>query len=218
MAIKLAVFDLDGTLVSSHETIYEATVYTLKLFNVEKEIPVDKFNSLIGLHFADLLPLFGIHLADWEGFIDVYKRHYFDFMKSSYLFPDVIETFEELKKLGIKIALLTTKGQDQSERILDYFNITPYFDFIMGRRPGIGHKPSPEPLQIICKELNIDPSETIMVGDSELDVQCGKNAGSKTASVTFGYRKKEELEIETPDFIIDNLISLKYIITSGNTF
>lgn len=218
MAIKLVVFDLDGTLVSSHETIYETTIYTLKLFGVNKEVPVDKFNDLIGYHFADLLPMFDIHLDDYEEFINIYKKHYFDFMKSSYLYPDVIETLMEIKKMGMKISLLTTKAQDQSERILEYFNITNHFDFIMGRRPGIAHKPSPDPLLFVCKQLNLTPSETLMIGDSELDVRCGKSAGSKTAAVTFGYRKKEILELETPDFIIDNLISLKYILKDGITF
>jgi phosphoglycolate phosphatase len=218
MTIKHVVFDLDGTLVSSHETIYETTVYTLKLFGVDKEIPLDKFNNLIGYHFADLLPMFDIYLDDYEEFINEYKKHYFSFMHSSYLFPDVMETLAELKKTGMKLSILTTKAQDQTEKILNYFNITNHFDFIMGRRPGIGHKPSPEPLLIICKELNVAPSETLMIGDSELDVRCGKAAGSKTAAVSFGYRKKEILELETPDFIIDNLISLKYILSDGNTF
>jgi len=218
MEIKHVVFDLDGTLVSSHETIYETTIYTLKLFGVDKEVPLDKFNNLIGYHFADLLPMFDIHLNDYEEFINVYKKHYFDFMNSSYLYSDVIETLTEMKKLGMKISILTTKAQDQTEKILNHFNITCHFDFVMGRRIGIGHKPSPEPLLIICKQLNMAPFETLMIGDSELDVRCGKAAGAKTAAVTFGYRKKEILELEAPDFIIDNLISLKYILSDGNTF
>lgn len=212
MPIKHVVFDLDGTLVSSHETIYKTTIYTLKMFGIDKKIAPDKFNNLIGHHFADILPMFDIHLDDYEEFINAYKKHYFNFMQDSYLYPDVIETLGGLKNHDYKISLLTTKAQDQTEKILSYFNITNYFDFIMGRRIGIAHKPSPEPLLIICKELNITSSETMMIGDTELDIRCGKNAGSKTAAVTYGYRKKEILELERPDFFIDNLISLKYIL------
>jgi HAD superfamily hydrolase (TIGR01549 family) len=51
----------------------------------------------------------------------------------------------------------------------------------MGRRDGLAHKPSPEPLIYICNELDIKISETLMVGDTELDIQCGKSAGSKLA-------------------------------------
>ncbi len=218
MPIKHVVFDLDGTLVSSHETIYETTIFTLKHYGIDKEVPVEKFNNLIGLHFADLLPHFDIHIEDIEEFINVYKKYYFDFMSSSKLYPNAVETFEALKEMGIVISILTTKAQDQTEKILKHFGIEHHFNYVMGRRPGIKHKPSPEPLQIICRDLGMNLSETLMVGDSELDVQCGKSAGSLTGAVTFGYRKKEILELESPDFFIDNLISLKYIINESNTF
>ena len=75
----------------------------------------------------------------------------------------------------------------------------------MGRRDGIAHKPAPEPLQMICKELNVDVKNTVMIGDTELDIQCGKNAGSFTCGVSYGYRTKELLEIEKPDFIVESI-------------
>jgi phosphoglycolate phosphatase-like HAD superfamily hydrolase len=82
----------------------------------------------------------------------------------------------------------------------------------MGRRPGIAHKPSPEPLLKICNDLNINPVKALIVGDSEMDVQCGKNAGIKTCAVTYGYRTTEELEKSQPDFLIDNIMELEQII------
>ena len=84
----------------------------------------------------------------------------------------------------------------------------------MGRRDGIAHKPSPEPLIAICKELNVGLKNTLMVGDTELDIQCGKNAGTFTCGVLYGYRTKELLEIEKPDFIVESIkqiLSLDHI-------
>ncbi len=81
----------------------------------------------------------------------------------------------------------------------------------MGRRDGLAHKPSPEPLLFICKELKIDPTATLMVGDTELDIQCGKNAGSKTCGVLYGYRIKSQLEKEKPDYLISGLNELEKI-------
>ena len=75
----------------------------------------------------------------------------------------------------------------------------------MGRRDGIAHKPSPEPLVSICKQLNVDVKNSIMIGDTELDIQCGKNAGSLTCGVLYGYRTRELIEKENPDFIIKTL-------------
>ena len=82
----------------------------------------------------------------------------------------------------------------------------------MGRRDGLAHRPSPEPLLYICKELNLNPSETLMIGDTELDIQCGKNADAKTCGVLYGYRMKSQLEKEKPDFLISSIDELKKIL------
>jgi phosphoglycolate phosphatase-like HAD superfamily hydrolase len=88
----------------------------------------------------------------------------------------------------------------------------------MGRRPGIAHKPSPEPLLKISGDLNIDIADVLMVGDSELDIQCGKNAGSKTCAVTYGYRTADDLKKAFPDFIVDNILDVDYIVNRENNF
>ena len=74
------------------------------------------------------------------------------------------------------------------------------------------HKPSAEPLLYICNELNVDPKKTLMVGDSEMDIQCAKNAGAVSCGVTFGYRTRELLIDENPDYIIDKFDEVKNII------
>lgn len=211
MKLDLVVFDLDGTLVSSHETIYLATIYTLKELDIKEELPHEKFMMRIGWHFEDIFSEFGIPVKDFEEFITIYKSVYFDYINSSELYPGVIEILDHLKSKNIKTALLTTKGQDQAEKISEYFKISDKLHYVMGRRPGIAHKPSPEPLLKICNDLSAEPGKTMIVGDSEMDVQCGKNANSKTCGVTYGYRTKESLEIELPDFIIDKIEELLYI-------
>ena len=206
--IICAVFDLDGTLVQSHTNIYEATVQTLKDLKINYTLPPNEFYKYLGHHFEDIFKVFGIVVPDFEIFIEQYKKNYFAFINYSNLYPGVEEILKSLIEKKIKIALLTTKGQDQAEKILEYFGIDNCFDEIMGRRPGIAHKPSPEPLKLICDKLEVHPSNTLMIGDTELDINCGRNAGSKTCAVTYGYREKEILVNEKPDFIIDNLKEL----------
>ncbi len=202
--INTVVFDLDGTLIKSHATIYEATVRTFKEFGRNVNIPKDKFYSLLGHHFTDMFEKLNIEVKDINHFIDVYKTFYFDYIDLSEPYSGVRNMLDTLKKRNKKIALLTTKGQDQAEKIIKHFSLESNFDYIMGRRPGIAHKPSAEPLLKICNELNSDLHNTLMVGDAELDIQCGKNANAITCGVTFGYRSKENLVKENPDFLIDN--------------
>ena len=212
MQIELVVFDLDGTLVSSHQTIYKATLHALKEVKVNYILPEEQFYKRIGLHFEDIFDEFGFKVPDFEEFIGIYKSIYFNYIDSSILYSGVEEIIMKLNDKKVKIALLTTKGQSQADEILRHFNLFEKFNYIMGRRPGIAHKPSPEPLLKICNDLNIDPAKTHIVGDSEMDVQCGKNAGVKTCAVTYGYRTTEELEKSQPDFLIDNIMELEPIV------
>ncbi|MDZ7764607.1 MAG: HAD family hydrolase [Melioribacteraceae bacterium] len=206
--ITTLVFDLDGTLVKSHKNIYDATVHSFNQLKVKFNLPEDEFNKKIGHHFEDIFNDFGIIVDDFEEFINVYKKAYFEYIDSSELYDNVEEILDQLKAREFKIALLTTKGQDQADRIINHFNLGHNFDYIMGRRPGIAHKPAPDMLLKICEELHSDPKNTLMIGDTELDILCGKNAGSKTCGVTYGYRTKEEVQNLNPDFVIDELSEL----------
>lgn len=201
-------FDLDGTLVDSKNTILESTKAALNKLNIKHNIPEDSFNNMIGKHFVDIFTELEMDDVDFEEFIPIYKALYFDFIDSSYLYYGVKETLEYLSSKKIKVSLLTTKVQEQAEKIIDHFKLRSSFDYIMGRRDGIAHKPSPEPLIYICKDLKVEPAKTLMVGDTELDIQCGKNAGAKTCGVLYGYRTKDQIEKEKPDFIISSLIEL----------
>lgn len=209
--IKLVTFDLDGTLVDSGSTIYKATIATFEKLGMKVYLPKDELDKRIGAHFADIFNDLNIQVDDLEYFIKVYKTVYFDFISDSTLYPGVIELLEYLHHNNYKIALLTTKAQGQAELILEHFKLTKYFAFIMGRRPGIMHKPSPEPLLIISETLKVKPEETLMVGDTELDIQCGKSALALTCGVSYGYRTESLLEKENPDYLIHSILQLKEI-------
>lgn len=196
-------FDLDGTLIDSFYNIYFATNETLKRLGIISHIAEDDFRSTIGRHFTDIFTELNIPVKNFDEFITLYKEIYFDFLDSSEIYPGVIETLQILNEKNLKISLLTTKAQDQTDKIIDHFEFHKYFSFIMGRRDGIAHKPSAEPLEIICNQLNVLPIETMMVGDTELDIRCGKNAGAKTCAVSYGYRNIDILLAEKPDIVIN---------------
>lgn len=214
MKIDLIVFDLDGTLVSSHETIYKSTLHALKDVGITNDIPHQPFMNMIGMHFEDIFREFGFSVPDFEHFLKIYKSIYFDYINESALYPKVTISIDRLKRKGLKVGLLTTKGQDQAELILKHFNLFNSFDGVMGRQTGIAHKPSPEPLIKLCDELGIATNSTLMVGDTELDIECGKNAGASTCAVTYGYRNKEHLRLSNPDFIIESIDQVEYILNN----
>lgn len=199
---------MDGTLIDSSKTIFNSTVLTLDKLGVRHNLNENEFSLRIGQHFQDIFDAFNIVVPDFEKYIFDYKKIYLQQIEHSSIYPDVEKVLDHLKNNNVLISLLTTKAQDQTEKILDYFNLTGYFDFVMGRRDGIPHKPSPEPLKIICDKLNAMVESTIMVGDTELDIRCGKGAGSITCAVDYGYRSKDLLINEKPDFIISSIKEL----------
>lgn len=210
--IQHICFDLDGTLLNSAGTIYKSTLKTFEDLNIKYELPEDEFNKMIGMHFVDIFEQFKIDVPDFEIFIAHYKKVYFDFIDETVFYQGVIDTLELLKESPYKISLLTTKAQDQTERILEHFNLTNHFDLIMGRKNGIPHKPDPTPFLMICDELKVEPENSLMVGDTELDILCGKNANAKTVAVTYGYRSVEKLKEFSPDYIVNSLCELNSIL------
>jgi HAD superfamily hydrolase (TIGR01549 family) len=203
--IECIVFDLDGTLVNSHENIYKAAVKALGKLNLNTNVNREIFYNLLGHHFKDIFEGCGIEVPDVEHFIDVYKELYFDFIDDSSLYKNAISLLQELKTKNIKTGLLTTKGQDQAVKISNHFGLDKYLDVIEGRKNGFAIKPAPDQLFKICEELNANSKRSLMVGDTELDILCGKNAGAKTCAVGYGYRSTEEIKKLNPDYLIYDL-------------
>ena len=212
MEIKCVVFDLDGTLVKSHKTILNATIKTLKELNIDTNFNKGVFYNMLGHHFKEMFEASNIVVPDVEHFIDIYKNLYFDFIDDSKLFDNVENVLVELKNRNIKTGLLTTKGQEQAEKISKHFNISKHLDIIEGRKKGIAIKPAPDQLLKICNEVNVNPENALMVGDTELDILCGKNAKAKTCAVSFGYRDVKDLQKHKPDYLIDDLKEILEII------
>ncbi len=206
--INSVVFDLDGTLMQSHGSIYKATIKTLEEFKIDVNFTEQEFNGKIGAHFKDIFADFQVAVDDLEYFIERYKSYYFDFIDDSKFYPNVFEVLKKLNENEIAVSILTTKAQDQVDKIVDHFDVRHYFKITMGRRPGMKIKPAPDMLLKICEDLNVLPQNTLMVGDSELDILCGNSAGAKTCAVVYGYRSEEHLKKESPDYLAADIIDL----------
>jgi len=201
--LKLAIFDLDGTITESHKTIYYSAESALKEMNIPFNIDEASFKKFIGMPFKDIFAQKNIPVDNYDRFLKIYLEYYYQFLNETIVYDGISYVFDILKENKIEIALLTTKIQNQAEYILKHFNIAQYFNYTMGRREGIPVKPSPVPIFNICKDLRINPEDSCMVGDTEMDVLAGKNAGSLTVAVTYGYRDKYFLMEYNPDYLID---------------
>lgn len=204
---KLLFFDLDGTIVNSMFDIGDALNHTYRTFG-KPEIPYEGIPAMVGGGIRKLLiDAFGED-ADIEHihtiFYDYYTAHYVDKTRP---YPTVEATLEQLH--FIKKAIFSNKPHRFTTGIIDTLALNKHFIFVQGSRPELYQtKPSPTGILHALAEMNIQPQETLFIGDSTHDILAGKAAGTDTCAVTYGYRSKDILLAENPDFIIDDLMEL----------
>ena len=121
----------------------------------------------------------------------------------------VSEMLYKLKKQGVKLAVLSNKPHCQAVKAVHAIYGEKLFDWVQGQKDEIPRKPDPAGVFYVAKKLGVDYKECLYVGDSEVDVVTGKNAGVKTIAVTWGFRTKEELMIAGAQYMIDKAEKLQ---------
>ncbi|MEN2986157.1 MAG: HAD-IA family hydrolase [Thermodesulfovibrionaceae bacterium] len=211
MSVELIIFDLDGTLVDSCKDIANALNYCLQRRGY-KGLPLNVVKTMIGEGVRRLIEKvieykkLQISTEEMiECFVSYYKAHITDFTKP---YPKVKETLKVFK--NIKKAIISNKLTELTIETVKNLSLIHYFDFIGGSDSFQERKPSALPIIEVMKKLNSKPENTIIVGDSELDIKAGKSAKIKTVAVTYGYGDRNSLS--EADFKIDRFEDLIEIV------
>jgi len=216
MPIKLIIFDLDGTLVDTSKDITNALNYAIKPYGL-KDLIIEDTIKMVGEGITRLIEkILGNEKSQWRDevikrFLDYYSEHLVDY---SSVYPHVRETLEMLN--GYKKAVISNKRENLSTRLLDKLSLLKYFALVVGSDTTTERKPSAIPVIHVFTRLGIDPDESVIVGDSNYDIEAGKKAGIKTVAVTYGYRERQYLK--DADYIIDNIKDLLTLLEKGLKF
>lgn len=207
--IKCCIFDLDGTLVDSledlsdtmnqilqeyHYPVHEIEKYRKFVGNgvdklIERAFPIDKKESLKDLR---------------KRFDEQYPIHLLDHTKPYEQIEDLIKRLKEMK---ITLAVVTNKPDEHAKKIVE--TLFPHcFLYVYGNQANFPKKPDPYFIEHIIQQLHIKKEECLYLGDSDVDMQTGKNAHVKTIGVSWGFRSKEELLQHGADGIIDKPLAL----------
>ena len=210
MPFNYIIFDLDGTLTDPSEGIINSVIYALRKMNIN-------FNNreflkrFIGppLH-ESFMKYFNMNKE--KAFLAVkYYREYFS-EKGIYenkIYPGIKELLKELKNKNKFLILCTSKPTVYAEKILKYFNIYKYFDFIKGSNLDGTFTSKEDLLEFIMKKFeNKKKEEFIFIGDHEVDVKAGKKYGIKVIAVTYGFGDLEKIKSLKPDFIFGSVQEL----------
>jgi phosphoglycolate phosphatase len=141
-------------------------------------------------------------LRGLEFFIKYYSVHKLD---NTVLYPGVRETLDSLA--GMPMAVLTNKPVGASRGILNGLGLARHFRFVYGGNSFERKKPDPMGVEIILREFRTSPAQSMVVGDSEIDVLTGRNAGSWVCGVTYGFGSHKLAEYP-PDILVDSLTEL----------
>jgi pyrophosphatase PpaX len=208
--IKAVLFDLDGTLINTNKLVIESFKHTFRN-HLNKEISESDIVNYFGEPLTTTLERYD--KDNVEELLKTYKK--FNEAKHDELASEInyaIETIKELKKINIKIAVVTSKRRMMAERGLKLFGLFEHIDLLITPEDTIKHKPDGEPAEKACDMLKIYTQEAIMVGDSHYDILCGKNAGCKTCVVSYTALPIESIMKYKPDYKIESLMELLNII------
>jgi phosphoglycolate phosphatase len=208
-AIRLMVFDLDGTLIDSRRDLANAVNAMLKEMkrpalpeNVIAEYVGDGAGMLVRRALGD--PDDEALVAEgMEQFLISYRAHMLD---HTYVYDGVFAALDALRKLPAgrerKFAVLTNKPVRPSRAICDALGLSKYFFQIYGGNSFGTKKPDPEGLNALMREAGVRPDETVMIGDSVVDVLTARNAGTYVIGCTFGL-SSHTLETISSDCTVD---------------
>lgn len=215
MNIKLIIFDFDGTIMDTKNTIIAAKQETLRQMGVDvtdEQTCASTIGMSAKIGFQKLCPELS------EDMIDLCMKKYreiFDETKKvvpPVLFPNMVETLNELKKKGIVCTIATSRGHNSLVEFLESMNIAKFFSYILAAEDTTLLKPNAEPVKKTLIDLSCSLENTLVVGDMPFDIIMGKNAGVYTCGVTYGVSDKKSLLEAGADWIIDSISDLLEIV------
>lgn len=215
--LKLLVFDLDGTLIDSAQDLCNSVNATLDKFGrppLSDEIIAGYIGNgalmLVRRAFATddgREPSEELLTDAYKFFLDFYRAHKLDY---TYAYEGVLEALDALDKVhaqvgtpGRAMAVLTNKPVRPAQAICEALGLAPYFLQIYGGNSFSTKKPDPEGLLSLMQQANAKPEETVMIGDSGVDVLTARNAGAWSIGCTFGLAPGS-LEEVPPDVLVDS--------------
>ncbi len=218
--LKLLVFDLDGTLIDSRTDLVNSVNATLQAFGRHQLPP-----ELIATYIGDGAPMLVRRaLGDPDDdmlvkqaldfFIGYYREHKLD---NTVLFPGIREAMAALQNRSsqpITLAVLSNKPVNPSRQIVEALGLSSTFARVYGGNSFVTKKPDPLGLETLMRELKAMPDETVMIGDSCVDVFTGRNAATWTLGVTFGFQP-HSLEDAPPDMLVDTVAEMAQVLGSS---
>lgn len=211
---RLVILDFDGTLADTQPLIVSTLQRTIGALHLPFRT-VDECKTIIGLPLEEcFVKLLDVDDATANLCAETYRRIFDEDNHPGVvtLFPHVIETLEALHKRDLQLAICSSRARPTLDGFVRTFHLENYFSMVVGSNDVQHHKPHPEPVQVILKQLDVLPEETLVVGDASYDILMGAAAGCRTCGVTYGNQSTADLRSAGADHLIDDFAELLNIL------
>lgn len=200
--MKNYIWDFDGMLFDSYPHITQAFLHMMS--DIGRSADYAEVKSLLEITFSEAYEHYGI-TTEQRALHHEYEHDY-GLKPEVVPFPHTVETLKAIHERGCRHFLYTHRGNETSQYYLKKYGIAELFDGFVDSSMNFPNKPAPDAVEWICREYGLDKSETVMIGDREIDVLSGKNAG------VYGclYTLKESPETAA-DFVVNDIIQIKEI-------
>lgn len=194
---KLAIFDLDGTLIDSVEDLADAMNKVL-VNNDYRIHDLEDYRQFVGNGVKKLITR---SLDEKYRTDEIIDRLLVEFVKNyaqnvcekTKPYNGIIDVITALKEKGFYLAVCSNKPHENTEFIVKKLFGENTFDMIVGNKEGIAHKPDPAVINMIINHFNVSKDQAVLIGDSDVDITTGVNASIDTIGCTWGYRTKDVL-------------------------
>lgn len=192
--IKNVLFDLDGTLTDPAEGITNALMHAQRRLGMAVS-PREDLYVFIGPPLIEtFMSEWGLTRVESEQALVYYREHF----STKGLFENVPyegigQALAELKRAGFRLFVATSKPEPLSLRILEHFDLLPYFEAVAGSTMDEQRTKKGEVIAYALQTFHLDPAETVMVGDRKHDVIGARENGLPCLGVLYGYGSREEL-------------------------
>lgn len=199
---KAIIFDLDGTLIDTLEDIRDSLSLALEDAGLGG-ITTERTRALVGKGVKKLVEDAAPDADDatrekvLHAYLDNYNAR---LTNKTRPYEGILQAVAELSGRW-PLAVLSNKPHDQTVRLINALFPPDTFKIVFGQREGVKHKPDPQAPWEICSLLDVDKSEVVFIGDSEVDIQTGHNAGMRTVGCAWGFRPEELLRGNGADVI-----------------
>jgi phosphoglycolate phosphatase len=209
---RLAIFDLDGTLLDTIGDLAEACNHMLALRGLGPHTR-DEYRQMVGNGILRLVErALPEHLRTTEyvaearhDFLAYYIEHIDCYSRP---YDGICEVLRSLQNDGWRLAVASNKFDAGTKRLVESFFSDIHFKAVYGNREGFPLKPDAALVELIIEECGASREMTYMIGDSGVDVEAAKNGGVRSVGCTWGFRAREELEERGVDIIVDRPLDI----------